>query len=228
MYILHIETATKICSIALSFEEEVIAWMDHGDSMNHTAVLAPMIESLLKENKVSMSQLGAISLSSGPGSYTGLRVGGSTAKAIAYTLEIPLISVPTLESLASAAMRLHPHVQYIMPMIDARRDEVYTSLFTHELVTRWDLQAMHITGDFVENHLPKDVRILVCGDGAHKVIPFLTGGSNVIVDESILPSARHLVPTAVARFRQDQHEDPMHFTPYYIKPPNITKAKNLV
>ena len=88
MYILHIETATKICSIALSFKDELIAWMDHGDSMNHTAVLAPMIEQLLRENNVKMSDLEAISLSSGPGSYTGLRVGGSTAKAFAYTLDI--------------------------------------------------------------------------------------------------------------------------------------------
>ena len=228
MYILHIETATKICSIALSFEEKLIAWMDHGDSMNHTAVLAPMIEQLLKDNKVSMSDLGAISLSSGPGSYTGLRVGGSTAKAMAYTLDIPLISVPTLESLASAAIQLSPHFDYVMPMIDARRDEVYTSLFSRDKQVIWPLQALKINKDFVENRYPADGRILCCGDGAHKVLPFLSPSLQVTVDETILPSARHLVQTALSKFQQEQLEDPMHFTPYYIKPPNITKAKNLV
>ena len=228
MYILHIETATKICSIALSFKDELIAWMDHGDSMNHTAVLAPMIDQLLKDNKVKMSELEAISLSSGPGSYTGLRVGGSTAKAFAYTLEIPLISVPTLDSMANAAIRLHPQVDYIMPMIDARRDEVYTSLFSRDKQVTWPLQALKVNQDFIENQLPRDGKILCCGDGAHKVLPFLAPGSQVLVDESILTSARHLVEPAYLRFQLDQLEDPMHFTPYYIKPPNITKAKNLV
>ena len=228
MYILHIETATKICSIALSFKDELIAWRDHADSMNHTAVLAPMIEQLLRENNVKMSDLEAISLSSGPGSYTGLRVGGSTAKAFAYTLDIPLISVPTLDSLANAALGLHPHIDYFMPMIDARRDEVYTSMYSREKEAVWPLQALKINQDLIENQLIKDGIILCCGDGAHKVTPFLTPDVRVVVDESILTSARHLVQPAYVRFQQEQLEDPMHFTPYYIKPPNITKAKNLV
>ncbi|HUR32091.1 MAG TPA: tRNA (adenosine(37)-N6)-threonylcarbamoyltransferase complex dimerization subunit type 1 TsaB, partial [Saprospiraceae bacterium] len=127
MYFLHIETSTKICSVAISQDLELIGSLDLTEGMNHTALLAPSIEELLRLTGIQLSELGAISVSSGPGSFTGLRVGGSTAKAMAYSLQIPILAVPTLLSLAVAASKNYPEADCLMPMLDARRNEVYTS-----------------------------------------------------------------------------------------------------
>src|SRR6187431_1856868 len=100
MYILHIETSTAVCSVALSRDRTLVAFLDLEEGMNHTAQLSPIISQLIQSASIKPTDLGAIAVSSGPGSYTGLRVGSSTAKAMAYSLGIPLIAVPTLITLA--------------------------------------------------------------------------------------------------------------------------------
>src|SRR5690348_8587917 len=125
MYILHIETSTLVCSVAISRDDEVMSWEDRGEAMNHAAVLAPMIASQLANQGLTPGDLGAVSISSGPGSYTGLRVGSSVAKAFAYSLNIPMMAIPTLEALNDAVIRIAGPGSHVFPMIDARRDEVY-------------------------------------------------------------------------------------------------------
>ena len=127
-YILHIETATKVCSVALSNCGEFIACKESiSDGFIHSEALTLYIEEVLAEGKVTLSDLCAISISSGPGSYTGLRIGLSTAKGLCFALKIPLISVDTL----SALMELVPlRNQNIIPLLDARRMEVYAQVFS--------------------------------------------------------------------------------------------------
>jgi len=225
MYILHIETSTTVCSVALSQDDEAIGWKDKGEDMNHTAILPPMIVEILEKNNLTVHDLGAISISSGPGSYTGLRVGSSTAKSMAYSLGIPLISVPTLEALSAAALEVHDSISHVVPMIDARRDEVYAAIYDQDLQIRWPDHAVLVTGSFMEEYLTQLRKVVCCGDGAFKVKPMLPGFPNIIVDEEIICSARHLVKPSWIRICNKETEDPLHFIPRYLKPPNITQPR---
>jgi tRNA threonylcarbamoyladenosine biosynthesis protein TsaB len=225
MYILHIETSTKVCSVALSREDQVISWEDKGDAMNHTALLAPMIAGILNKNNLTANDLGAISISSGPGSYTGLRVGSSTAKALAYSLGIPLIAVPTLEALSFAALEAHDSVSDVVPMIDARRDEVYAAIYNRDLQIQWPDHAIRVTGSFMEEYLTPLRKAVCCGDGSFKVKSFLPGFPNLVVDEAIICSARNLVKPSWSRICNKETEDVLHFIPRYLKPPNITQPR---
>ena len=226
MYILHIETSTRVCSVALSQDDRVLDFEETNDEMNHAAVLAPMIYNLLTKNNLASKDLNAVSVSSGPGSYTGLRVGSSTAKALAYSLEIPMISVPTLEALALAAKELMPSASHLLPMIDARRDEVYASLYDREISIIWPDHAARVNRQFIEENLAGLDQVACCGDGALKVKPFLTDFTNLVLTDEVLCSARHLVVPALLRIDKLQTEDPLHFIPRYLKPPNITQPSN--
>lgn len=223
MYILHIETATNICSVALSKGEELLQCIELSEGLNHTAMLAPMIDQVLKENQLVPSDLIAVSVSSGPGSYTGLRVGSSTAKAMAYSLSIPIIGVPTLLSLAFAASELHPDIDYFLPMLDARRNEVYVALFDKGLNEVIPVSSLIVESEAVLELIPTG-KILACGDGAKK-LEKLGGEIGIEVDPRIICSARHLVRAAFQQFHSGRMGDPMHFVPFYMKPPNITQQR---
>ena len=226
MHLLHIETSTNICSVALSRGEELLQCIELSEGLNHTAMLAPMIDQLLKENEIIPSDLKAVSVSSGPGSYTGLRVGSSTAKAMAYSLSIPIIGVPTLLSLAYAASEHYPDMDYFLPMLDARRNEVYVTLFDKELK-----EVMPVSSLIVENEAVREMirpgKIMACGDGAKK-LEKLEVISGLRSDPAILCSARHLVKHAFQLFNSGDKSDPMHFVPFYMKPPNITQQRKAV
>ena len=208
MYILHIETSTMVCSVALSKGKSVLDAIDLQDGMNHAALLAPTIERLLQSASIRPADLDAIAVCSGPGSYTGLRVGSATAKAMAYSLGKPLIAIPTLQALAQAAFDLHPEAEFALPMIDARRREVYTAIYNRSLEEVLSVSSAILTGD----------RSLKSGDLAN----FAPG---LRVDTTIICSARHMVALAVDSFMKGNFEDPLHFVPHYLKPPNITEPK---
>lgn len=222
MYILHIETATPICSVALSQGPDLLVYRDMEEGMNHTAMLTPMIEELLKSISIRPSDLGAISVSSGPGSYTGLRVGSSTAKAMAYSLNVPILAVPTLAALASAAFLANPDIDLALPMIDARRKEVYTALFDREGQELWPASSVILEEKFFSDVLPQAGLIVGCGDGSLKIGDLAGLAGNLRVEKEILCSARHLVAPAWDLFQQGKVSEPLHFVPYYLKPPNIT------
>jgi tRNA threonylcarbamoyladenosine biosynthesis protein TsaB len=222
MYILHIETATAICSVALSNGPELVAYRDLVEEMNHTATLTPAIDELLKAVSIQPGNIGAISISSGPGSYTGLRVGSSTAKAMAFSLEIPIIAVPTLTALASAAFLAIQDVDLVLPMIDARRKEVYTGLYDRAGQEIWPVSSVILDEKFFSEVLAGKGQVVCCGDGSLKIGEMAPLDKNLQVEKEILCSARHLVAPAWDLFQQGNIREALHFVPYYMKPPNIT------
>lgn len=225
MYILHIETSTAVCSVALSRDGQLVASHDMEDGMNHTALLAPAIEQLLHSVSLVPDDLGAIAVSSGPGSYTGLRVGSSTAKAMAYSLGIPLIAIPTLMAMASAAFEQYPEARYAMPMIDARRKEVYSILYDRSMNEVWPVSSVILSEDFFQTGIPVDGQVICCGDGSLKIGDLGDKATSLKIDTSILCSARHLIKPAMEAQGKGNYQDPLHFVPYYHKPPNITEPK---
>ena len=227
MYILHIETSTAICSVAVSQGDELIAAQaDAG--MNHAALLAPMIEEVIGKSGIRMDQLGAVTVSCGPGSYTGLRVGVATAKSIAYSLQIPLVPVSTLYALAFAVQESYPDPVHALPMIDARRMEVYCSMFDPALRRVWEEKAVILDEDFTEELKAVRGKIIAVGDGAMKLSSLAGGLDNVIIDESINCAARHLIAPGLELLKADHVADILHFTPTYLKAPNITTPKKPV
>ena len=226
MHILHIETSTKICSIAVSYGKEVLGFLDLTEGMNHTALLAPAINELLKSKSIKPGDLAAVSVSSGPGSYTGLRVGSSTAKAMAYALGIPLLPVPSLYALAGAAIKQQPKAQLVIPMIDARRNEVYTAVYDQDLQELVPVSSMLLDTSSLERILDSEKLIILCGDGSWKDdqdrLP-----EHTLIDRSIQSSAIHLVDPAYDMFLGHRHGDILHFVPFYLKPPNITQPRTL-
>jgi len=227
MYILHIETSTAVCSVALSQGETLVAFQDMEEGMNHTATLAPAISALLHSAGIKPTDLGAIAVSSGPGSYTGLRVGSSTAKAMAYSLGIPIIAIPTLMSLARAVFDKYPEAVYALPMIDARRKEVYTALYDRTLMPVWPVSSAILEEAFFAEKVPGEVIIYSCGDGSLKIGDVVPNGIQLTVDPEIICSARHMINPALDLWTAGLVEDPLHFVPYYLKPPNITQPRNL-
>ena len=225
MYILHIETSTKICSVALSRGEDLIQCIDYDDGMNHTAVLAPSIQQLLSSAGIRPADLRAVSISSGPGSYTGLRVGSSTGKAMAYSLNIHVLGIPTLSSLAQAAFTRHPEAEFALPMLDARRNEVYTSLYDREMNQVIPDSSVILEGSGLEHLISPGRKIVSCGDGAVKLMEYSLSFPLLILDLEIRSSARHLIGLAYTLLSSGKSSDPMHFVPYYLKPPNITQQK---
>ena len=135
MIILHIETSTNVCSVALSENSDCLFFKSNTDGMNHAALLSVFIAEALEVLKSQDKKLSAVAVSSGPGSYTGLRIGVSTAKGLSYGLDIPLIAISTLEVLATEAINSIENAEdaFFCPMIDARRMEVYQALFNSSL-----------------------------------------------------------------------------------------------
>ena len=225
MFILHIETATPTCSIALSNGPELLVYLDLEGGMNHTGLLAPSIQELLHSISIKPADLGAIAVSSGPGSYTGLRVGCSTAKAMAYTLGIPILAVPTLSSLASALLISNPEADFALPMIDARRMEVYTTLVSRSGAEILPVSSVILNEPFFSETLPGTGIVVSGGDGALKIGELAGHLGNFLVKKEILSSARHMVDPAWSLFKEGKTQDALHFVPQYLKPPNITTPR---
>jgi tRNA threonylcarbamoyladenosine biosynthesis protein TsaB len=225
MYILHIETSTVVCSVALSNGYNLLENISLVDGMNHAAQLSPTIEALLQSASIKPSDLDAIAVCSGPGSYTGLRVGSATAKAMAYSLGKPLIAIPTLKALAQATFDHHPEAEFALPMIDARRREVYTAIYNRSLEEVLPVSSAILTEEFFSQGIPVSGRIVSCGDGSLKIEELAALIPGLQVDTSIICNAKHMVTLSVDAFVKGKFEDPLHFVPYYLKPPNITEPK---
>lgn len=225
MYILHIETSTKVCSVALSDNTRLLKMVELREGMNHTAILAPSINDLLNECGVEPLELKAISISAGPGSFTGLRVGSSTAKGMAYALGIPILSVPTLWALAAAAFKKYDDAERVMPMIDARRMEVYTSVYKKDGSLEREVGSYILEEGKIEDLFSGSDKVIICGDGAKKV-DLGAVSEKLIVDHSIQSSAVHLIEPAYRLYMEGKFSDSVHYVPFYLKPPNITKPRD--
>lgn len=215
--LLHIETATEICSVALTEGNQVLNVCDNNDGNSHSKTLLPFIDKVLKESKRELNELDGVVVSIGPGSYTGLRIGVSTAKGIAYSLQIPVITVSTLESIANGCQAQSAGLtsQQIIPMIDARRMEVFAARYDADMNLIDDVAAVIVEDGTYADLLAKQP-IVFCGNGMPKCKGLLSQYTNAsFVEFSI--SARYMLPTALKKWMAEDFADVAYFEPFYLK-----------
>lgn len=234
--ILHVETATRVCSLALSIDGKIIAKRESSEKNIHSSVITIFIDEIIKEAEMEFSGLDAVCVSKGPGSYTGLRIGVSTAKGLCYALDKPLIAIGTLQALAWGARQQILGISnkvnekiILCPMIDARRMEVYYALFDRDLNYMRDTRAEVIRTDSFDD-LFKDHQIWFTGDGAEKCHELFQEQLNARLPENLLPSADFLAELAEKKFIARQFEDIAYFEPFYLKDfiPGIPRVKGLI
>lgn len=225
--ILNIETATDVCSIGLAKEEKLLSLQESSEPYQHASQITLLIEQCMSEAGFRLSEIDAVAVSTGPGSYTSLRVGTSTAKGICYALDKPLIAVNTLQSLALAAREsVSSSAGLFCPMIDARRMEVYTALFDDQLKEVRPLQALIVEKGSFDEFFEKNLPLLFCGNGAPKCREVIRHSLATFSDQ--ICSARHLAPLAARHYQQGIFADMAHYAPNYFKAPNITKPKKIL
>ncbi len=222
--ILNIETSTEICSVCLSKGEKIIASRETTENFVHAEIITLQIAACLSEAKVNIHDVDAVAVSAGPGSYTGLRVGTSTAKGICFALNKPLLAIDTLASLAQASREESSGtVNLYCPMIDARRMEVYTSLYDERLKLLAPAHALILRKDSFDKHFNKGRKIIFSGNANQKIQDLYP--ATYAKFSSIRCSARHLVPLSIRAFREKKFVDIAYFSPNYLKSPNITVSK---
>lgn len=212
--ILCIETATTNCSVALGKKGKLLALKeDYSNNYSHAERLHLFIEELLEENEVRLQDLEAIAVSKGPGSYTGLRIGVSAAKGLCFALDIPMISIPTLKSLAMQVKQEKDG--FIIPLLDARRMEVYTAGFTANYQKVFDTRAEILSPDAFLEYL-ENATVTFIGNGVQKFSK-ICNHKNATFIEGKLPSANEMVGLAEEKFQKQKFEDVAYFEPYYLK-----------
>ncbi|MCD9575834.1 tRNA (adenosine(37)-N6)-threonylcarbamoyltransferase complex dimerization subunit type 1 TsaB [Flavobacterium soyae] len=211
-FILNIETATKNCSVSIAKNGETIFCKEIAEEgYSHAEKLHVFIEEVIAESGITVQDLGAIAVSQGPGSYTGLRIGVSAAKGLCFALNIPLIAVDTLQTLASKA---NVSDGKIIPMLDARRMEVYSEIFNADLEVERGIQAEIITEDSFAAYTEK---LYFVGDCAEKCKPVLTKENFVFLEEIKYPSAREMSKISFDKYQISDTVDVAYFEPYYLK-----------
>ncbi len=230
--ILHIETTTYTCSVALSIGDEFISLQESHIDKSHASLLTVFIEELFRKTDIPASGLDAVSVSMGPGSYTGLRIGVSVAKGLAYSLGIPMIAVPTLKAMALGFLKEleidknGDHTFLLCPMIDARRMEVYLSMFDSKLETIRDTAALIVD----ENSFKKELesgKLYFFGTGAQKC-ESLINHKNSYFSPDFLNSSKDLIPLAYNQYKRKEFVDLAYFEPYYLKDFIATTPKNKI
>ena len=222
--ILQIETSTQYCSAAISRDGETSTLKIASGQNLHAGSLTLFIDEVLKQAELQYADLSAVAVSKGPGSYTGLRIGVSTAKGLCYALDKPLIAIDTLKMMADGFLQENPGFNdLVCPMIDARRLEVYTALYSplgHEL--------QPVTAKIIdENSFAPELRaskITFIGDGALKCQPVISNPNATFLAENF-NSAANMSALAFQRFQEKSFEDVAYFEPFYLKDFMITVSK---
>lgn len=223
--LLLIETATTVASVALSEGPRLLASTTLHLEKAHARALAPMIQALLAQADWAVSRLSGVAVSAGPGSFTGLRVGVSTAKGIAYAADLPLIAVGSLDGLAGTVLPLaHTLRANIVSLLDARRMEVYLARFDAQGNCLNPVEAVIVGGDTFPAWLSEGPHLFV-GDGVEKCLPFLRLSPNAIPMPEQLSEAGGLLPFALRAFLEGQFADLVAFEPDYLKPVRVTQSK---
>lgn len=230
-HLLCLETSTDICSVALFSEGEVKAFRETHEKNAHSARLTLMIEELMQEAGLTFNALGAVAVSMGPGSYTGLRIGAGVAKGLCYALQIPLLAVSTLESIALEVARrvgdTYPEGSTrIIPMIDARRMEVYRAVYDIHGTLVKEVEAEIITEKSFEGF---DGPVILAGDGAPKLRALFADKPQIIFMDEVLASARWMGRVALRKLNAGETESTAYFEPFYLKDfiAGIPKVKGL-
>ena len=222
--ILNIETATGVCSVALARDGQLLGLKESNAKNSHVSVLTVFIDEVIKTAAIALSDLDAIAVSKGPGSYTGLRIGVAAAKGLCYALEKPLIGVNTLRAMAIGMPHPPPpspnregenSILYC-PMIDARRMEVYCAIFDEKGSEIRETRAEIIDENSFTEYLSKN-RIIFAGDGALKCRSLFDKHPNAVFSEGFQASARFIIPISEEKFSQKIFEDIAYFEPYYLK-----------
>lgn len=218
--ILCLETATQVCSVALAKNDEIIAIRESKEHNSHSSLITIFIDEVMKESGYQLNELDAVVVSKGPGSYTGLRIGVSTAKGLCFSLDKPLIAIETLEGMASYQSIQLAHTKanektLLVPMIDARRMEVYMAIFDSKGIRQTMTAAEIIDVTSFENHMSNS--FLLFGDGASKFKELFHERKDISIVEEFSPSAAHLLFPALERLKNEQFEDLAYFEPYYLK-----------
>ena len=226
--ILHIETSTKVCSVAVSQDSAVIFDKADFEGPNHAQVCGPFVEEALSFAESHAIPLDAVAVSEGPGSYTGLRIGVSMAKGVAYGRGVPLIAVPTLKLIAVPLLLFRedlPDEALFVPMIDARRMEVYTAAYTPALNAVLEPQAMILDEHSFETLLEQGYQLVLMGNGSDKARQVLSR-DGVRFIEGIKPVAVDMLALAEKAYREKNFIDVAYSTPLYLKEFQATKPKN--
>jgi tRNA threonylcarbamoyladenosine biosynthesis protein TsaB len=222
--LLAIETTTKNCSIAL-FENSNLLHLKEQNSAeySHAEKLTLFIEEVIQKANITLKEINAIVLSKGPGSYTGLRIGTSTAKGLCYSLDIPLVSISTLKTMAFGMSKKEDYKLYC-PMIDARRMEVFASIYDQS-----NNQVREIKADIVDQHTYAEFlqdKVLFFGDGALKCKVIINNPNAHFID-GVFPSAKDMGVLAFESFSNKDFEDVAYFEPYYLKDFVAGEKKNV-
>ncbi len=222
--ILNIETSTQVCSVALSVDGKTVALQESNTKSSHAQQITIFAEQLMYKTGFNFQDLDAIAVSKGPGSYTGLRIGVSTAKGFCYSLDKPLISVGTLKSLAKGILLKltseggNPDDFLFCPMVDARRMEVYTAVYDSRLHEVRKVMAEVIDENSFADFFKQGKSLIFIGDGAAKCKELLTKvSSNAIFREELLASATYMAPLAEEKLKARVFEDTAYFEPFYLK-----------
>lgn len=227
--ILNIETSTNVCSVALS-QDGVCLYEDvNMEGPSHAQVLAGYVKNAVSFADSHAIPIDAIAISKGPGSYTGLRIGVSEAKGVAYGRDAKLLSVPTLKLLTVPILLGHeelPEDALLCPMIDARRMEVYCALYDRALNEVVQTQALVIDSDSFKYYLDKQP-IYFMGNGADKCVETIQH-PNAHFIKNIVPRAKNMIPLAEMAMAKEQFEDVAYFEPFYLKEFVATKSKKLL
>ena len=230
--ILNIETSTNICSVALAQDGKLLS-EEEDHKASHAVLLTSFIEKVLKKVDYTFNDLDAVAISSGPGSFTGLKIGASVAKGICYaTNNCRLISVNTLKALASGVLQQNlPAMQasapYIFPMLDARRMEVYCAVYDGCLEEVEQAHARIIDENSFKAYLLGKKKIIFVGNGVQKC-QHLFDKTKHVKFESVICSARNMVLEAEKKYNKDDFESVAYFEPFYLKPANAKVQKNIL
>lgn len=228
--ILTIETATDVCSVALFDGEKLLDFRENTDGKSHATLLTVFIDDILRANNLLVNQLSAVSISMGPGSYTGLRIGVSAAKGLCYGAGIPLLAINTLQVITESFLHTHagPLLQneLLCPMIDARRQEVYTAFFDTSGNEISQTSALIVDEGSFGNEL-LDKTIYFFGNGSNKCQEIIKHPGAKFVD-GVYPSARYMGKLSAQYFMAGKFQDVAYFEPFYLKDFVATTPKNKV
>ena len=215
--ILCIESATQVCSVTLADNDSIIASKESIIPNAHSELLSTFVDEIFKETNIDLSELEAVAVSMGPGSYTGLRIGVSAAKGLCFSLEKPLISISTLQSMAAGMSSLTKGDSVLYcPLIDARRMEVYSALFDAENNEKRGILAEIIDESSFTEFLNKS-KVYFAGDGAEKCKEIIGQHSNAIFLDEYKMSSASMIEIAMKKFNERNFEDVAYFEPYYLK-----------
>ena len=210
--ILCLETATTNCSVGIAVNGELISLKENNSkNYSHAEKLHVFMDQILEENGLTVEDLDAIAVSKGPGSYTGLRIGVSAAKGLCFSLNIPLISIPTLQLLAK---KLEGENDLVIPMLDARRMEVYSAVFDSAGKQLRETRAEVLEEDSFEDYLEKKVHFI--GNGVAK-FEEICKSPNAVFHKMEFPSAKEMAQIAEMKYKKSDIEDVAYFEPYYLK-----------